>query len=282
MSNEGNPGGVGEYQVELDLFRGPLYLLLQLIERAELDITAVSLAQVTGQFLAYVQKIQEMDLRPLADFMVVASRLIYIKSRALLPGQQEVEEEGEEEDDGEALARRIREYKLFRDKAAYLSELLSQKRQMFVRPAASPAINRRLELDGVDKWSLRDAIRAVERGERPEISEVHIVTPHPITIHQQIGRLKRLLGRVKKLSFRRFIRRARSRTEIVVSFLAVLEMIRRREVKAEQEKPFGDILLERTTREKGGDTEQRPGSLENPPVPAGTRSTAESRKGEDG
>ncbi len=249
MSDEGNSGGAGEYQVELDLFRGPLYLLLQLIERAELDITAVSLAQVTGQFLEYVHRIQDLDLRPLADFMVIASKLIYIKSKALLPGQQEVEEESEE-DDGEALARRVREYKLFRDKASYLSELLSRKRQMFVRPATLPVAERRLNLDGIDKWALRDAMRAVESGEKPEISEVHIVTPHPITIHQQIDRLKRLLSKVKKLSFRRFVRRARSKTEVIVSFLAVLEMIRRREVRAEQERPFDDILLERAAEER--------------------------------
>ncbi len=252
MSHDGNSDGAGEYQVELELFRGPLYLLLQLIERSELDITAVSLAQVTGQFLEYVRKIQEMELQPLSDFMVIASRLIYIKSKAILPGGRVVEETQEEVDDGEALARQLREYRLFRDKAAYLAELLAQKRRMFVRPATTPVAERRLELDGIDKWSLRDAMLAVERGEKPEISEVHIVTPHPITIHQQIGRLKRLLGRLKKLSFRRFIKRARSRTEIIVSFLAVLEMIRRREVKAEQEEPFGDILLENA---KAGETQ---------------------------
>lgn len=248
--SEQTPNGTRDYQVELDFFRGPLYLLLQLIERAELDITAISLAQVTDQFLEHIRKLQDMNLQPLSDFILIASRLIYIKSRAILPGKPANVEE-KEEDEGEALARQIREYKLFRDRATYLSQLLSQKRQMFVRTAANPTASRRLDLDGIDKWSLREAMRAVERGEKPEISEVRIVTPPPVTIRQQIGKLKRILRRVKRFNFSRFLRQARSKTEIVVSFLAVLEMIRRREIEAEQKRPFGEILLENAKTDKG-------------------------------
>ncbi len=135
------------YQVRLPIFEGPLDLLLQLIEREKLDISAISLAQVTDQFLSYVRELEQVQAETLADFLVVAARLVWIKSRLLLPRSSRSTEEEEEEDPAEALARQLREYKRFKEVAGALRTIEEAGYHTYLREAASPDLERHLQTD---------------------------------------------------------------------------------------------------------------------------------------
>ena len=129
------------YQVRLPVFEGPLDLLLHLIEREKLDISTVSLAQVTGQFLDYVNDCEDIQPHILADFLVMAARLVFIKSRALLPRPPAANDE-EEEDPGEVLARQLREYKRFRQAASALRVIEESGFRSYIRVAGPPELER--------------------------------------------------------------------------------------------------------------------------------------------
>ncbi len=240
------------YKVRLEHFEGPLDLLLKLIEQEKLDITAISLAQIAGQYLEYVRKLQDLSPHSVAEFLAIASRLLYLKSKFLLEERGTDGEEDKEEDEGEALARQLRVYKEFKEKAKFLAGLAEQKRIMFVRIDQNPPRPAKLDTTGLDVWTLKRMMEALEKEEDNATEVVKMVTPPPVTIHQRIDRLRKLLKRVSRLPFSRFVKRAKSKVVVVVSFLAVLEMIRRREVVAEQPEPFGEIMI-----------------LKNPAAPAG-------------
>ena len=148
------------YVVRLPLFEGPLDLLLYLIEREELDITAISLAAVTDQFVAYLRGLGEVQPGVIADFLIVAARLILIKSRLLLPKPPKPPEDEDEEDPGEALVRRLRAYKRVKEAASWLRDLEERSLRSYVRVAPPPALEARLlpgEASLVDESSEAEA-----------------------------------------------------------------------------------------------------------------------------
>ena len=132
------------YEVNLPVYQGPLDLLLQLIEREKLDISAIALAAVTDQFLAHIRQIEELQPDLLTDFLLVAARLIWIKSRILLPSAPPTEDEEEEEDPAEALARQIKEYKRFKEVAQQLRAIEERGWHTYPRVAPPPEIATRL------------------------------------------------------------------------------------------------------------------------------------------
>ncbi|MCX7706865.1 MAG: segregation/condensation protein A, partial [Anaerolineae bacterium] len=150
------------YQVQLPVFEGPLDLLLQLIEREKLDISAISVAQVADQFLAHVRQMSEVSADVLADFLVMAVRLVWIKSRLLIPRPPEPAEQ-EEEDPAEALARQLQEYKRFKEAASTLRALEEQGHHTYLRLAPPPELEKRLEVGGASLDELLAAARAAFR-----------------------------------------------------------------------------------------------------------------------
>ena len=237
---------VAAIQVETPVFQGPLDLLLHLIERAELDITKIALAQVTEQYLAYLQRLDERSPDEVSAFLVVAARLIQIKSEALLPRPPE-REEGEE-DPGAALVEQLRLYKAFKERAQWLRERQQAGWRTYLRTAPPPKVEGRVDLSGV---SLADLVEAARRA----LAVVHqpplrtVVAPPKITIRQKIRDLIRALRRRGRISFTaEVVRRAQSRLEVVVAFLAMLELIKQRLVVAHQNGLFGDIEIEPTTQ----------------------------------
>lgn len=231
-----------DYTVQLPVYAGPLDLLLQLIERDELDITRVALAQVTDQFLGYLKVLEQLDLGDIADFLVIAARLILIKSEALLP--RPVERQPGEEDPGDELARQLIAYKRYKQIALLLHEREAAGLRTYLRVAPPPKVEAQLDLSGVTPLHLLDAVRRALAlsPEKPVLGTV--VAPPTVTIRDQIRLIVHALqsgdGRG---SFQAMLAQARSRMEVVVTFLAVLELIKRRKIEARQEKPFGDILL---------------------------------------
>ncbi len=232
------------YQVRLEVFEGPLDLLLTLIRRQELEITAVSLAAVTDQYLAYLERLQEIDPGALASFLEVAAQLVLIKSRTLLPRPQREVHEEDGEDPAEVLAQRLREYAQFKTAAQALRERSERGLRAYVRVAPPPALPRRVDLGEVSLEDLLAAVReALDEKPMPPLSQV--VEPIRVTIEERIAAIHRSLARAPRVSFRSLLADCTSRIEVVITFLALLELIKQRQVVVSQEKLFGEILVSR-------------------------------------
>ncbi|MFC2037131.1 segregation and condensation protein A [Chloroflexota bacterium] len=230
------------YQVTLPVFEGPLDLLLHLIEREELDITEVSLAQVTNQYVEYLARLSERDADSLADFLVVAAKLLLIKSRVLLP-QPPTPSSLQEEDDGEDLVQQLIEYKRFKEVARRLREIEDRGLQSYIRLAAIPRLDPTVDLGDITLEDLWEAVREV-LAVKPLLPSVNgTVAPVTISISEQMEVIQRATSGGRPVSFLRLLERASSRLEIIVTLLALLEMVKQLRVIMSQEGPFGDIVI---------------------------------------
>jgi segregation and condensation protein A len=239
--------------VQLAVFEGPLDLLLQLIERQELDITKVSLTAVTDQYLEHIRLLdaERLDAAALADFLVVAAKLLYIKSQMLLP-RPPAPLGPAEEDLGEALARQLREYKRFKQVAQGLREREEAGLRAYPRLAPAPRPETAdFRLEGVTLDDLLAAVQdaLVRLPTLPPDAE-RAVPPLAFSIEDKIADILGRTASRRQASFRDLLGEASSRVEVIVTFLALLELIRLRRVTVEQEGLFGDIAIEGTD---GGD-----------------------------
>lgn len=232
------------YKIDLPAFAGPLDLLLHLIDRDEMDITAISLIQVTSQYLRQIEAMKEDRVEHLIDFLVIGARLSLIKSRALLPKIPALP--GDEEDDedlAEALIRQLREYKRFKQAAQWLGEREEAGLRTYLRVAPPPKLDTRLDMTGVTAAGLITAVLAVlERAENLEES-VAIIQPRRLTIEGQMQKLRYRLKQNKPFLFTDLLSPNISQIEISVTLLAVLELIKRHEATAEQTEIFGPIKI---------------------------------------
>ena len=231
------------YQVHLPVFQGPLDLLLHLIEQQELDITKVALAQVTDQYLAYINILKEIEVEFLTDFLVVAAKLLLIKSQALLPKPPPSLVDEEEGDLGDQLARQLLEYKRFKEVAQALRQREAAGLRSFVRLAPPPKIEPRLSPGEVTLDDLVAAVRQALAVRPPEPVVDEVVSPVTVTIGQQMALIRDALTRQRQISFHRLLRQAASRVEIIVTFLAVLELIKQYVVDVRQDTLFGEIVI---------------------------------------
>lgn len=230
------------FPVDLPLYQGPLDLLLQLIERQELDITKVALAQVTDQYLAHVRQLEQQNLQDIADFLIIAARLILIKSEALLP--RPPERAPGEEDPGEELARQLLLYKKYKELSDILHTREAEGLHTYLRTAAPPKVDPKLDLSNL---TTQDLWKAVTRAlallpEAPSVSSV-VVAPK-ITIRSKIRHVQLRLRTEGRVRFFDLLKEAQSRVEIMVTFLAILELVKQRRVMAQQERIFGDIVVD--------------------------------------
>jgi segregation and condensation protein A len=234
---------VDDYSVHLPEFEGPLDLLLQMIERAELDITRVSLASIADQYLEFVSKPGNIELTALADFLVIAARLILIKSRMLLP-QSEQEAEIESEDSAEALARQLREYRLFKQLARRLREREQKGWHTWPRRgrAPRPVVTRPARINGLTFNALYNALRRTIQS-APALPAGTVLEPLRVSIHQRIAQIRDLTAAQPRVQFSALLEQAGSRIEILVTFLAVLESLKRKLIFVEQDGMFGEIYL---------------------------------------
>lgn len=231
------------YTVQTEVYEGPLDLLLQLIEKAELDITSLSLAAVTEQYLAHIRALQEARADEISAFLVIAAKLIQIKSEALLP-RPPVREPGEE-DPGEALARQLRIYKRFKEVANQLEEREKQGLKTYLRLAAPPKVEGRLDLSDITLQDLLEAAESIFAREKDKQALGTVISAPKVTIREKIAYLSEMLGKSEQASFKAMIRSAKTRLEVVVTFLALLELVKRYRVAAKQEALFGDIEITR-------------------------------------
>lgn len=232
----------GAYRVTTDVYEGPLDLLLQLIEHAELDITKLALAQVTDQFLEHLRGLQERAADEVSAFLVIAAKLIQIKSEVLLP-RPPTREPGEE-DPGEALRLQLLAYKKYRTIATLLAEREAAGLRTYLRIAPPPRIEGTLDLSGITIEDL--AAVASSLFNRPDArNSLSSVVPGPkVTIREKIRLIAHSLKLRTHVTFQKLLGEQRSRLDIVVTFLALLELIKRHLVTVHQEGLFGEIELE--------------------------------------
>ncbi|MGC9348070.1 MAG: segregation and condensation protein A [Anaerolineae bacterium] len=235
------------YEVHIPVFEGPLDLLLQLIEKNELDITKVALAQVTDQFLDYVDRMRgDGQIEILADFLAVAAKLLWIKSKALLPKPPASAQETEDEDDvGDELVRQLRAYRQYKEAAGWLRERDHKQLRSYVRAGLSPRPKRvTLDLSNVTIEGLRQAAEtALFPTDKPR-PEGALQKPR-ISIVQQIGLIRERLKRWTRITFQQLLSHKPTRLEAVVTLQAVLELMKQKAVVAHQERLFGDITIRR-------------------------------------
>ncbi|MFQ5945085.1 MAG: segregation and condensation protein A [Anaerolineae bacterium] len=227
------------YQIKLPNFQGPLELLLSLIDDRQLDITEVSLAKVTDQYLIHLATLQEMEVQSLAEFVRVASQLILVKSRALLPDPPPPEDL---EDPGQQLVQRLIEYRRFRAAADELETRSDQGLRAYPRPPAPPPASESYPLEEVPLEALVEALRQ-SLATQPSGSPDTVVAPLAVSMTRKVATLRRLVEEKGSLTFKSLVEAAQSRLEVVVTFLAILELLRRREIRTRQEVAFGEILL---------------------------------------
>lgn len=232
------------YTIQLPVYEGPLDLLLELIERAELDITKVALAQVTDQYLEHLQRLSHYDLEDLSSFLVIASRLLQIKSEALLP--RPPEREPGEEDPGDALARQLVAYKKYKQIALLLSEREQAGLRTFQRQAPAPMPDPQPDTSGIDVLDLKQALEELAAREAPPQAPLDSVVAQPVVrVRDRIRHILDSLRELNQVSFRSVVRDVRSRLEIVVSFLAILELLKQGQVEVDQRELFGEIEIRR-------------------------------------
>jgi segregation and condensation protein A len=234
-----------EYKVKLDVFEGPLDLLLYLIKRDEVDIYDISIVRITQQYLEYMEAFKVLDLELAGEFVVMAANLIYLKSRSLLPvAARPPEEEAEEEDPRWELVRQLLEYKKFKDAAGHLQMRELEQEKLFQRaPEVVEQVAER-PLGDVSVFDLIGAFNKIlkrldQKEDLREIFEEH----H--TVGDKIDLIMKMSSENVALTFTELFSGMASRQEIVVTFLALLELIRLKQFRAEQHEPFGEITLRR-------------------------------------
>lgn len=228
------------YQIKLEQFEGPLDLLLQLTEQEKLDITRVSLAKIADQYLEYIANTHDITLGHLADFLSVASRLILIKSKALLPLLEFTEEEEEEIKD---LEYQLAEYKKFKEAAKNLANLYDLPEMCFSREGFSGLGVVFYPPENITSEDLKKTFSKI-LGEIPIIEKLEEeMVKEVLTLEEKIVHLQSTLKERVQTSFSELVANAVDKVEIVVSFLAMLEMVKQKLIHVEQGELFSEIQM---------------------------------------
>jgi segregation and condensation protein A len=230
------------YEVRIEKFEGPLDLLLQLVEKQEMEITNISLVAVTEPFVQHIREHQgKIAPEDLADFLVVAAKLVYLKSKALLPDLSE------DLDEGPDLETQLRMYKAFAEAAKQIGEIWNQGREAYARtqrvvkqtePIFSPP-------QGVTPALLKELYERAAKRLEPILNLPKAAIERAITIEEKIEHLRARVSSMMQVSFHRFLADSHDKSEMVVGFLALLELIKQRIVRIEQGSLFEDIRLHR-------------------------------------
>ena len=234
--------GAPSYTVRLEMFEGPLDLLLHLIKKNEISITDIPIALITEQYLDYLKLMKELNLDVAGDYLLMASTLLHIKSKMLLPPSPELEEEGGEDPRAE-LVRRLLEYQKYKEAATELERRPLLDRDVFIRAApeetGEPEQEERID---VNLFELIEAFRQVLERATPEV--FHEVMLEQVTVEERIQDILSLLERENRsVAFYRLFPEPASRKLIVVTFLAILELVKMRRVRVFQMAPFEVIRI---------------------------------------
>lgn len=236
-----------DYKVKLEVFEGPLDLLLYLIKKEEVDIYDIPIERITNQYMEYLALMQMLNLEVAGEFLVMAATLMYIKSRMLLPVEQQVTDADEEEgeDPRWTLIRQLVEYKKFKDAAQQLAQREEETSRMFPRTVGDDIgieVEQTVPLAEVSIFDLIHAFNEVlkKTSAREDFREI---IEEKFTVSDKIEEILYTLRDRTELVFRELFEQAGSRAEVVVTFLALLELIRLKRLKVRQTEAFGDIQV---------------------------------------
>ena len=237
------------YKVKLDVFEGPLDLLLYLVRKDEVDIYDIEIGRITRQYLEYLGEMESVDVEIGGEFIVMAANLLYIKSRTLLPVdlQGPVEEEGEDEDPRWELIRQLIEYKKFKEAAGDLRDREEFAAKLFGRTPSAPAVDGGATLLAGEVGTL-DLIAAFQRvlaRIEKQKGAAREIEADRFTVSEKIEYVLKILPEKEGLKFEELFAGQTTRSEVVATFLALLELVRLRHVHVEQEGPFGEMMLRR-------------------------------------
>jgi len=236
--------GQGSYEVKLQDFAGPLDLLLHLIKKNEVDIYDIPIAQITDQYLDRLMRMRELNLEVAGEFVLMAATLIYMKSKMLLPQPSPPEEEVLQEDPRRELVERLVEYKRYKEVALLLEDKEDQFQQQYTnQPLYSPADPPALDPE-IDLFRLLSVFYDLLKKTANEPSL--IINREELDIHQSMVEILDLFGERESLTLMALLQQRPSRLQMIVTFLALLELIRRGVLKVKQQHNFGEIWIYRS------------------------------------
>jgi segregation and condensation protein A len=232
------------YKVKLDIFEGPLDLLLFLIKKEEMDIYDIPISKITEQFLEYINMMKLLNLDIAGEFLVMASTLMHIKSKMLLPKEEQGIDE-EEEDPRAELAARLLEYQKFKEAAGELESLGEKQNEIFTRPFTPPKDDE-LFLE-VGLFELMSVFSDILKKAKPDITEI---MEDEVSVTDKMKEITELLQNKEIINFFDLFKTGDTRTVIIATFLALLELVRLRKTRILQSKAFGEIrIYRRDTKE---------------------------------
>lgn len=236
------------YQVRLEVFEGPLDLLLHLIAKAKISIEDISISEITAQYMDYLSQMQALDIDIASEFMVMAATLLHIKSSKLLPRPVPQSEE-QEPDPQQQLFERLKQYKKYKEAGEWLHDRYMVYSDMYSKlPEEMLDADEDIKFSNVTKEDIAHAMMAVlhkKAAVQQAQPAVRSIKPEPISLHARINQLAALLVRRGKLMFSQLVGKRFSKLYVVVTFLAMLEMINKGWVAVHQSRPFSDILIQR-------------------------------------
>ena len=237
-----------DYKVKLDVFEGPLDLLLYLIKRDEVDIYDISIERITKQYLGYMEAFQVLNIELAGEFIVMAANLLYIKSRTLLPVDQQMAEEDAEEDDPRwELIRQLIEYKKFKEAAARLRDIEALQENLFPRVPVVPDLAvENLLVEEVGIFDLIHAFQKILKRLDQKTEDLREIFEENFTVSEKIDYLLKVTSSGVSMRFEELFADVASRAEIVVTFLAMLELIRLKQLRVRQESQCGEIWIDRS------------------------------------
>lgn len=242
--------------VKLEVFEGPLDLLLHLIDKNKIDIYDIPIVEITNQYMEYIKNMQREDLNVMSEFLVMAATLLDIKCRMLLP--KEVTEDGEEEDPRKELVEQLLQYKMYKymayelkdrqidsDLVFYRNPDIPEEVQEYVEPVDLDRLLENVTLAGLNRV-FREVMKRQNDKIDPVRSKFGKIEKEEVSLSDKFSYIHEYMRSRRRFSFRQLLEEQRSKMHVVVTFLAILEMMKLGEIHVEQEQTCGEIMIERT------------------------------------
>lgn len=239
--------------VKLEVFEGPLDLLLHLIEKNKVDIYDIPIVEITNQYMEYIEAMEQQDLNIVSEFLLMAATLLDIKCRMLLPA--EVNEDGEEEDPRAELVEQLLQYKMYKYMSYELKDRQMDGAMLMFKESTIPPEVKEYEapvdldalLDGLTLAKLNNIFKDIMKRQVDKIDPVRStfgkIEKEEVTVEDKMEYLNKYITSHKKFSFRDLLTKQKSKTQVVVTFLAILEMMKMGTIWVEQENTFDDIII---------------------------------------
>ena len=234
-----------EYKIDLDIYNGPLDLLLYLIRREEVDVYDIPIAKITDQYMMYLAKLQSIDIGLAGDFLVMASTLMYIKSQTLLPRNEVIDGE-DEEDPRLELVKQLLEYKRYKEATTAMTRLSEERSQRFSRPEErliddEKEGDEKLHLDEIDVWKLAQFFSTFMKQTMGDVIKKIVYDDTPVQVY--MDKVINSLNSTHAISFKELLYNNNGKEEIIGIFLALLELVRLKKIKLEQFQDFDEIRV---------------------------------------